>query len=120
MSIATRENLSVSVMHKCKTCRRVERVDYLKSFTRHQNSVGTIVKSLPTWTVNGVVVQGDQFGPNRICSTCSKCMSADVIRGRKSDTACSISCTSARGHDCECSCAGANHGIDHAPQWGAS
>lgn len=122
MSTATREQLelSVRVMHTCKTCRRVGRVDYLKSFTRHQNGVGTIVKSHPRWTVHGVVVPGDNFGPNRFCSTCRKCMRADIIIGRKSDTPCSTACTSARGHDCECSCAGTNHGIDHAPQGGAS
>jgi hypothetical protein len=36
------------------------------------------------------------------------------VEGRVSDTVlCDERCTSARGHKCECSCGGLNHGADH-------
>lgn len=39
----------------------------------------------------------------------------DVVRGRHSDTRkCDARCTGATGFDCECSCAGQNHGSAHA------
>ena len=48
---------------------------------------------------------------------CPKCGSnrtgGQRIVGRKNNTPCDKRCTSAHGHDCECSCGGQNHGIDH-------
>ena len=35
------------------------------------------------------------------------------VRGRETDKACDARCTNAVGFDCECSCAGRNHGAAH-------
>lgn len=54
----------------------------------------------------------------RDLAECPACGSSTVvvtrIRGAlRPDVPCDARCTSARGHNCECSCAGANHGRDH-------
>jgi hypothetical protein len=47
-----------------------------------------------------------------ICSTCDKMMSYGVLKAfLNPDHKCDARCTSARGHNCECSCGGVNHGV---------
>lgn len=45
----------------------------------------------------------------RDCS-CGKRYKATRIKGTKTDTACGQKCLHSKGHVCECSCGGANHG----------
>lgn len=40
-------------------------------------------------------------------------LTANEIKGTVTDCPCDGRCTSARGHSCECSCGGANHGSDY-------
>lgn len=48
-----------------------------------------------------------------VCECGYKCYFRDV-EGRRNDAVpCDARCTSARGHKCECSCGGRNHGSDH-------
>lgn len=49
------------------------------------------------------------------CPACGyPVIKSDVIRGKYSaDHKCNRKCTSALGADCECQCAGENHGADH-------
>lgn len=44
------------------------------------------------------------------CPTCQKLMKMAVVQGFKTDHVCDVRCTGAKGHKCECSCGGANHG----------
>ena len=41
---------------------------------------------------------------------CGKSMAAKLLRGTTSDHACGARCMGSKGHVCECSCGGANHG----------
>lgn len=48
------------------------------------------------------------------CPKCKSIAFSKEIKGKFSpDHKCSARCTSALGADCECQCAGENHGIDH-------
>lgn len=51
--------------------------------------------------------------PDLCCREHRRPICFSLVQGRKNDTACDSRCTSARGHNCECSCGGANHGCDH-------
>ena len=48
--------------------------------------------------------------------TCPSCGKVNVLRqvfgSVKLSKKCDARCTNARGHDCECSCGGENHGAD--------
>lgn len=48
------------------------------------------------------------------CPKCSKPMSMAVVQGTVTDHVCDERCTEAKGHKCECSCGGANHGKSYA------
>lgn len=62
----------------------------------------------PKWDFVGA---GPSYGH---CPKCeSNRISGQTIQGRKNDTPCDHRCTSAKGHLCECSCGGENHGKDH-------
>lgn len=47
------------------------------------------------------------------CPACRAWTIVKPIYGTKTATPCDARCTSARGHECECSCSGENHGADH-------
>lgn len=64
------------------------------------------------WTV-GTLLHGKALIPADPCGHGR--MVAKAVHGRRSDAVkCDRRCTGARGHDCECSCGGAQHGADHA------
>lgn len=44
------------------------------------------------------------------CVRCGKSYKADRIKGVVNTTPCDGRCTHAKGHECECSCGGKNHG----------
>lgn len=49
------------------------------------------------------------------CFKCGKMKKARQIRGKYNrNKACNAKCLSATGHDCECSCAGRNHGKNYS------
>lgn len=45
---------------------------------------------------------------------CGKPLSRTPVKGVRNDTPCDDRCTEAKGHKCECSCGGKNHGAGHA------
>lgn len=52
--------------------------------------------------------------PYILCEHCRMFMGGKPLQGTQNDSVpCDRRCTSATGHNCECSCGGANHGIDH-------
>ena len=68
-----------------------------------------------TWTTtDGRTYRGEQ-PPAESCSRCKRLTSGNPVRGRDSaHKTCDARCIYARGADCECSCAGANHGAGHS------
>jgi hypothetical protein len=49
------------------------------------------------------------------CRGCQKLRHARSVRGKFVESKkCDRRCTGAKGHDCECSCGGHNHGADHS------
>ena len=58
--------------------------------------------------------QGKECGDDR-CPQCARRMTWNFLQGYKVDSVpCDARCTGARGHTCECSCGGKNHGMDWA------
>lgn len=99
------------ITFKClyKPCGKFWTKDFVK---RHEGwklvGSGPLAYFRPTWKVVGYYPIGET------CPFCgSNRVKQNVITGKINDTPCDGRCTSARGHNCECSCGGANHGIDH-------
>lgn len=78
--------------------------------TRRPSETATRLLDRPDW------ICPDHINDNpRLLSRCPKCQGFAKparVDGRTSDTPCDHRCTSARGHNCECSCGGVNHGRD--------
>lgn len=43
---------------------------------------------------------------------CGEMVHARMVKGSTNDTRCGAKCTGSKGHVCECSCGGKNHGRD--------
>jgi hypothetical protein len=54
----------------------------------------------------------ERAGAPIVC--CERHVAMQRVQGRKTDHVCDVRCTEAKGHKCECSCGGANHGAGHA------
>jgi len=109
------EEPMTAVIYNCKRCKRGRRVEYpekgydgrpyrlegLKSF-----QMGVWVKSCG----GGKPTQysGDPLG---ICDGCGNAMQYGELRATvRPEIACDARCMGARGHSCDCSCGGKNHG----------
>lgn len=118
-----RSEKRVGVIFRCKRCKLVRREDitiesettdnehpeyYLRQRTSRKREAGG------RWQV------AHYFQLSRPCNCKPNYpghapqMIGKAIEGRlKADHPCDARCTGAVGHNCECSCGGANHGIDH-------
>lgn len=73
----------------------------------------------PVWTVDSDVVAArniDRLAGGFLpqCVAHRRTLRWDTVSGRRADDVkCSASCRQARRADCECSCAGENHGAGH-------
>jgi len=57
----------------------------------------------------------DGFSPAIACRSCGKMRWAYAVRGIfRANVKCDARCTEAKGHNCECSCGGRNHGAGHS------
>lgn len=103
------------VMYRCKKCKKV----YRRTFEVTHRAVHN---EHPEWylrrTYHYYSIDGKGFGgktdrlyyPIHICE-CGSALCGTRIDGRVVDTCpCDRRCTHAKGHSCECSCGGANHG----------
>lgn len=100
------------VIYRCKSkvCKHVWAFDYPET---REIYLGYGRKERRAYRLN-------EYGRNvDVCcdSTCPKCgniggNTAARVRGFKTEHVCDVRCTSAKGHNCECSCGGANHGKD--------
>jgi hypothetical protein len=112
------ETPMATIIYNCKGCKKGKRVEYpignaRTGFTRI-DSTGTAVPAA-VWIQScgggrPTVYGGDiEMG---ICATCHKMMSFGTLKAFVNpDHKCDARCTSARGHNCECSCGGVNHGV---------
>lgn len=57
------------------------------------------------------VLVGEKFTTHAACG--SWVTGAKEIKARNTDHECGAKCTSATGPNCDCTCAGQRHGIDH-------
>ena len=51
-----------------------------------------------------------QGKPDLRCD-CGRSMAAKLLRARTTDKGCNARCMASKGHVCECSCGGKNHGV---------
>ena len=115
---------TVAVLFRCRPCERTTGRPHLwrETFSRsiirrtHQHpSLGRpVTQAETTWSLpDGRTLRGEH-APARQCRSCQRPTSGQPIRGRFSAAhRCDARCIYAKGPDCECSCAGANHGIGH-------
>lgn len=111
-----------TVIYNCKRCKTGRRVEYplvntSKTSAYRVGADGQFV--FPGVWVNAcgggkpTVYGGDvEMG---LCPTCNRAMDFGTLNARLvPDHKCDARCSSARGHNCECSCGGALHGADWA------
>lgn len=105
-------------IYNCKRCKKGRRVEYPIEqargyFYRVSESGQHVPAGIYIQSCGGgrpTVYGGDtEMG---ICPCCNKMMTFGVLHARLNpDHKCDARCTGARGHNCECACGGANHGI---------
>lgn len=96
-------------LHQCKTCK-------IRLFTEY--SVLRIERFGPSGmyerNISGRINEyGREVRPDADsipCPSCKTTMNRQMIQGRYTETPCDTRCTEAKGHKCECSCGGHNHG----------
>jgi hypothetical protein len=67
-------------------------------------------RRLDEGTLSPVMFVSGGVYPAAVC--CGQEMSAKPLRGVTTDHKCGAKCTTSKGHVCECSCGGKNHGRD--------
>jgi hypothetical protein len=97
-------------MHKCPTCKAARRVDWTHSWLQRRFD-----RYNHKWNADGVIALGveAEFGRTKapiIRCTCGGTMGGKRIVSTMSEHKCDARCTHSRGHVCECSCGGENHG----------
>lgn len=102
-------------MHRCKACKAARRVHWTHEYTAiggyyaqkvdHKWEPGASVTVLPSW--------GRLDCPAIACRCGGAMPGKRMTHAHNPDVPCDSRCTSARGHNCECSCNGANHGRDY-------
>lgn len=101
------------VIYKCtrKACNKVRRVEY-PHFDVVRVGVGMYErKGKKFFRLDEK--RGKVFAGNDFTCECGGHCTQDVIKGFKTEHVCDARCTGATGHNCECSCGGANHGKDY-------
>lgn len=105
------------IIYNCKNCKTGKKVDYpiekSKGYFYRRDTNGELIPAfawLQAWGGGKPpVYAGDT--KNGLCQSCGKLMSSGKLKGSfNSEVACNAKCINARGHSCECSCGGENHG----------
>lgn len=99
-------------LFNCKGCKHTEAREYSVLRVEHYGPGGMYERRV--WgRVNEfgreVTVSRDFIN----CPACKVAMRMAVVQGLKTEHVCDDRCTEAKGHKCECSCGGANHGKAH-------
>jgi hypothetical protein len=105
-----------TALFNCKRCKVGKRIEY-PEYRRHHVGYGRYQGE--RFRLGEIVNVGfGRMEPRKIspsddalCPSCGKAMTWDWLQGFEvKDVPCDARCTGARGHTCECSCAGKNHG----------
>ncbi len=102
---------------KCRTCQHPASaiVWKIKHAGVPEKRVRQLARVAAQGFQEGTVDVERQNGVSVVCSACGGRVLVSEVKGRfKHDVPCDARCTTARGHNCECSCGGANHGADWA------
>jgi hypothetical protein len=107
-----------TIMYNCKRCKVGKRVEYTLGDMRHgfyrlaADGVTRIHAGIHIQRIGGG--KPTEYGgdiENGVCKCCGKMMAYDVLKGRlNAAIKCNAKCQASRGPQCDCSCAGANHG----------
>lgn len=106
------EDKPVRFTFKCLSCKH----KWTRDFTKHQANWKVIPQPNNQYYYAPVFSYPDfVFQVEHKCPECGyQIVKSDVITGKKNDSVpCDRRCTGATGHNCECSCGGKNHGLDH-------
>ncbi len=104
------------VIYNCKRCKIGRRVEYKEKSLSGQ--AGRRDKA-GCWYPAGAWIHAigggkpTEYGgdPLGLCPQCGRLMNQGELKGRVvPEVPCDSRCTGARGHNCDCSCGGANHG----------
>lgn len=115
---------AVPVLYRCAYCERQTKRAELWRRTIQRRTVHTsfwnpsVRKQVDLYDVIWTTTDGRQYRgqqpPAEHCGRCTRLTAGNPVRGRYSaHKTCDARCIYARGADCECSCAGANHGAGH-------
>jgi hypothetical protein len=106
-----------AVIYNCKRCEIGKRVEYPLGDSRSGHyRVDSNGKRIPAavWIRSaggGKPTLYDGDTENGLCRNCGKMMDFGQLKASlRPEVKCSAICTNARGHSCDCSCGGANHG----------
>ena len=124
-----------TVIYNCKRCKLGRRIEYpaKDSYGRpyrveggirvgagiYQTSSGwTMPSAFPGSTVveqptaDGTFYRQYGGDPQGLCDRCRRPMTYGLLQATRNDAVrCDARCTGARGHSCDCSCGGENHGM---------
>jgi hypothetical protein len=108
-----------TVIYNCKRCKTGRRVDY--PLVHGGSGVAMRLDANGKRVVSGVWVMAcgggkpTEYGGDvemGLCPNCHRAMEYGALVGRFDPShKCDARCEGARGHNCECSCGGANHGL---------
>jgi hypothetical protein len=121
----TETTVPVPVLYRCRLCERETQTRTIWRSTHQRRMVHTsfwnpsvrtqVDLYAVTWTTADGRTAIGQEPPHEHCPRCKRTTFGTAIRGRYSArVTCNAKCIYATGHDCECSCAGANHGAGHS------
>lgn len=81
--------------------------------TPHDRSMGRVDFGTRTAFGKPLGIVSYNYDRAIVDCVCGSPMYVSPVRGRKNKTKCGATCQSATGPNCDCSCAGANHGNAH-------
>jgi len=96
----------------CKACKHTEANDYTVLRTEMYGP-GRMYERRVYGRINAF---GREVQPRTDlieCPGCKKFMRMEMVKGVVTEHVCDERCTEAKGHKCECSCGGKNHGKAH-------
>lgn len=110
-----------AVIYNCKRCKVGKRVEYPEPSPMYKGCYWR-ADDAGNRQYPGAHVQSSGGGkppvyagdPAGLCDSCGRPMAWGYLQARLVESVkCGARCTHARGHSCDCSCGGANHGIEN-------
>jgi hypothetical protein len=106
----------ITVTYSCKHCKRVKQVVYPVRIETHEWNGHNYVTgkfALKNDSMHTEYKFGDGAWFCTPCECGKNMMGKEIVGKVNESVACNFKCTGAKGHVCECSCGGANHGAAH-------